>query len=297
MQSDDQQLSDARKPFARVASNGFVHSSTSPRLVTRGETHEPDENAPSAIAIVDWLAFTVKPPPGQDIVWLMDVLETTFKVPRGNWYQTGRGWNGYTHRVDLLDFGLVAFGGDAQKGSIHVELNAHACRFIEDWNATRVWGETYCASITRIDLAHDDFKAEQVSVQSALQWLRDGKFNSTGRPPAAQLIDDLGSNKGKTLYVGQRTSGKLLRIYEKGKQLGDAANVWVRAEVELRNKSRIVPWGVVMAPGKYLAGAYPALRFLSAAQNRLCTTRRASQISYETMVKNLRTQGESHSML
>jgi len=59
----------------------------------------------------------------------------------------------------------------------------------------------------------------------------------------------------------------------------------------LRNKSRIVPWDVLTRPGQYLAGAYPALRFLDAEQCRLRTVQKVGQISYEAMVKNLRTAG------
>jgi DNA relaxase NicK len=174
---------------------------------------------------------------------------------------------------------------------LHVELNGHACRLVADWNAVRLWGEIYSAAITRVDIAHDDDHAQAIDVNRAREWFEAGEFNVNGRPPRSQFIDDLGSNHGKTLYVGRRGSGKALRVYEKGKQLGDTTSPWVRAEVELRNKGRVVPWDVVTAPGKYLAGAYPALRFLCEEQSRLRTTQRATQISYEAMVRHLRTQG------
>lgn len=261
-----------------------------PRRVTRGETH-PEANRSGNIAFLDWFAVTVKPPLAQGLAWVRHSLAITFCIPEDAWKSTGRGWNGYKHRVDLGPYGLLAFGGEAQKGTFHVELNAHACKLISDWNAVRVWGQTYEAKITRVDLAHDDFTGDQINISKALEWFREGQFSTNGRPPAAQFIDDLGSNKGKTLYIGQRTSGKLLRVYEKGKQLGDPASTWVRAEVELHNKGRHIPWNAVTCSSMYLAGAYPALGFLSAEQDRLRTTQRAGQISYETMVKNLRTQG------
>ncbi|MCW5571744.1 MAG: replication initiation factor domain-containing protein [Steroidobacteraceae bacterium] len=186
---------------------------------------------------------------------------------------------------------MLAHGGKAQKETLHVELNAHACARISDWNAVRLWGDVYGANITRIDVAHDDFSGAVVNIARAMQWWQEGAFNSNGRPPRSELIDDLGSNRGKTLYVGRRGSGKLLRVYEKGKQLGDPASPWVRAEVELRNKGRIVPWDTVRAPGRYLAGAYPALGILSGEQSRIRTVRRAVEISYAAMVKTLRMQG------
>lgn len=283
----------ARMPVASIASDGGVLASCAPRRVTRGETHEGAEHALPGAAFIDWLAFTVTPPAQERnaLAWIREALMLFFCVSGEKWKLTGRGWNGYQQRVNLDVYGLLAYGGKHQKGTIHVELNAHACRLIQDWNAVRLWGEMCAANITRVDLAHDDFAGDHLSIANALQWLRDGAFSGSGRPPRAQLIDDLGSNKGKTLYVGRRESGKFLRVYEKGKQLGDELSSWVRAEVELRNKSRVVPWDVLVRPGQYLAGAYPAFEFLTAEQCRLQTTQRVGQISYEVMVKNLRTAG------
>jgi phage replication initiation protein len=280
-------------PNARVASVGTSTDST-PRAVTRGETHVAEGNT-SATAFVDWLGFSVALPFGQRIRWLQDAVETVFRVPRNGWADTGKGWYGYKHRLNLGSFGLLAFGGKAQRGTYHVELNGHACRAIHDWKAARVWGETYAANVTRLDLAHDDLGACTVSVGKALSWLTDGLFTTSGRPPKAELWDDLGSGRGKTLYVGSRGAGKLLRVYEKGKQLGDPLSPWVRAEVELRNKGRVVPWGAVTDAASYFAGAYPVLGFLSTEQIRLRTIQRGGQISYDAMVNTLRRQGERHS--
>lgn len=282
-----------RIPQTSGASCGSARASLPPRLVTRGETHQGDERVRCGAAFVDWLAFTVTPPAQERnaLTWIRDALLVFFCVPGERWKSTGRGWNGYEHRMNLDEFGLLAYGGKQQRGTIHVELNAHACRRIQDWNAVRLWGEMFAATITRVDLAHDDFGGEHVSIVNALQWLKDGAFSSTGRPPARQLVDDLESGKGKTLYIGRRQSGKFLRIYEKGKQLGDTSSPWVRVEVELHNKSRVIPWDALVRSGQYLAGAYPALRCLDAEQCRLRTTQRTGKISYDAMVKNLRTVG------
>lgn len=291
MSSHDQQEGAARDPNAGAAGAGCALLNEPPRLVTRGETHGCDERMPASSALVDWLGFTVTTAQGRDRAWLEEALHIFFCVPREGWISKGRGWFGYAHRVDLGEFGLLAYGGKTQKNTLHVELNARGCARIADWNAVRLWGETYEATITRVDLAHDDFEGKTLSIERALQWWEAGKFNCNGRPPRSELWDDLGSGHGKTLYVGRRGSGKLLRVYEKGKQLGCRESPWVRAEVELRNKGRVVPWDVVKAPGQYLAGAYPALRFLNAEQCRMRTTARTAQIGYDVMVQNLRTQG------
>lgn len=291
MSSVDENGSEARERNARAARIRSAPAQDAPRRVTRGETPAHEEGSPASAAIVDWLAFSVRPPCGRGGEWLEAAISTVFCIPREGWSSKGRGWFGYAHRLDLGTFGLLAHGGKAQKGTLHVELNAHACARVTDWNAVRLWGEVYAASITRVDLAHDDFVGSVVNIPTALQWLREGAFNSNGRPPRAELIDDLGSGAGRTLYVGGRGSGKLLRIYEKGRQLGEPRSAWVRAEVELRNKGRVVPWEAVVSPGRFLAGAHPALGVLSAEQSRIRTVRRSAEIIYAAMVKNLRTQG------
>ena len=201
---------------------------------------------------------------------------------------TNKGWFGYKHRFDLGGFGILAHGGESQRGSYHVEINATGCAHVQDWEKVRAWGEAHGATITRVDLAHDDIEGETVSISAAREWLEAGDFSTNGRPPNASLIDDLGSCKGKTLYIGNRQSGKLCRVYEKGRQLGYTSSSWVRVEVELRNKSRVIPWDVLANPGHYLAGAYPCLSFLSVVQEKIRTITKAVTVTYESAVNNAR---------
>jgi len=261
-----------------------------PRLVIRGETQPDASSSHAKLAHVDWLSFTVTPPPSiQPLPWIARMLEVLFFVPHHEWKSTGRGWQGYTHKVDLGDSGLLAYGGERQRGTIHVSLNAKACGLVKDWNAVRLWGETYAAHICRVDLAHDDFTAETVSIEHGLRWKSEGGFNLNGRPAVGHLRDDLGSDEGKTLYVGKRQNGKLCRIYEKGKQLGDKKSPWCRVELELRNKSRLVPWDTLTRPGAYLAGAYPCFSFLSLEQSKIKTVQRTFEMSYDRMREWVRT--------
>jgi phage replication initiation protein len=290
MSSRDSDTSAARDPFASGASIGSARVDESPHVVIRGETPQ-SEIQPSAAALVDWLAFSVKPPLGHGLRWLVEALRVVFRVPGEQWTGRARGWFGYTHRIDLGEFGLLAYGGKSQNETLHVELNAQACRRVTDWHAIRVWGEVYGAAITRVDCAHDDFSAAVLSIARAIEWFRSGAFTDRGRPPKGHLHDDLDSGAGKTLEIGRRGSGKFLRIYERGKKLGDPDSPWVRAEVELHNKGRSVPWEVVINPGHYLAGAYPPLTVLNSTQSRIATTRRTAEMSYERMVDVARTQG------
>lgn len=277
----------AAEPRAAAA----LPSLHSPRLVIRGETIERDGSPLSASALVDWLAFTLRPDDGQDLDWLFGVLSETFAMPVGDWQPERKSWNGYEFRVVLGPFGLVGFGGTHQRGTVHVSLNGTACRLVPAWEAVRAWGEEQRAVITRVDCAHDDFNGEVVNIERALRWDDDGAYSANGRPPTVTLIDDRGRGTGKTFNVGKRQNGKFLRIYEKGRQLGDPSSPWVRAEVEFRNCGRVIPWEVVTCPGRYLAGAYPALRCLSTEQSRIATSKRVAVITFDRMVSNLRQVG------
>jgi phage replication initiation protein len=239
-----------------------------PRPVTRGESHT------DPTAHIDWFACTFLPGSAG-----LAIIESVFLLPRSDWEERAGGWQGYVTRIDLGGFGLLGYGGEHQRGTAHLELNAHGCARIQDWNAVRVWCEAYGVRITRIDLAHDDFSGETVSVAQARAWFDEGQFTTGGRAPYARLVDDLGSDRGKTLYVGQRQNGKLCRVYEKGKQLGDPQSPWCRVEVELRGKSRDIPYDVLLRASDYLAGAYPCLAYLSQRQDKVRTLKSPARLA------------------
>ncbi len=68
-------------------------------------------------------------------------------------------------------------------------------------------------------------------------------------------------------------------MYEKGKQLGDPESKWVRAEVELHSKDRIIPWEAVTEPARFLAGTYPFFAFVSLEAERIKTIKKGTEIS------------------
>jgi phage replication initiation protein len=190
-----------------------------------------------------------------------------------------RGMFGYRASVDLGGYGIVAYGGEAQRGTVLVSINGEGCRRIANFGRVRSWAESLGARITRLDIAADDHESESLDIPGAIQAWRDGLFTLGGRPPKARWIDDFGGGEGCTLYVGTRQGGKLCRVYEKGKQLGDAESKWVRAEVELHAKDRVIPWDAVIDPVRYLAGSFPYFSFLSLVSERIRTIKRATEIS------------------
>ena len=272
-----------------------ITAALSSHIVIRDETSSPIKSPP--LAHIDWLAFTFKSPYGAEdnkLRWLLLQLNDVFGLPVTSIKSTGRGWNGYTNRFNIgenAQYGLIAFGGEKQRGTVHVELNASACALVPDWHTIQQWGESLGARITRVDLAHDDMTGKTVNIEIAKAWHQSGDFTTNGRPPDAHLHDDLDSGKGKTLYIGNRANGKLLRVYEKGRQLGAPSNPWVRVELELRGKSRVIPWDVLTSPATYLAGGYPCLAFLSAVQDKIRTITKAVQITLGSILDYLRTAG------
>jgi len=58
-----------------------------------------------ACAFVDWLGFTLALPPAQSRSWLDDAIETTFRVPRERWVDTGKDWYGYKRWRRFFGYG------------------------------------------------------------------------------------------------------------------------------------------------------------------------------------------------
>lgn len=276
------------------------HVQSAPRVVTTGGNNSAHSHSPQS-AHVDWLGFTVNFSDTHSLHWLAQSLRQF--IPRLVLTPTGKGWFGYKVRhtialADLpdLDLGLVAHGGDSQRGTATIQLNAQACALITDWAGLKAWCEQNAVRITRVDLAHDDLTGQVLSIERALQWRLDGLFSKNGAREGrtavkARLVDDLGSSDGKTFYVGKRGSGKLLRIYEKGKQLGDMSSPWVRAEVELRSKDRVIPWDVLDYPADYLSDCYPCLQYLSAEQRKIKTIKKSIEITLDSSVHHLSYMG------
>jgi len=259
----------------------------SPRLVIRGESHAAEPDA--AAAFVDWLNFTF-PNPATDSLefWPLDLqLRESFGF--GISTARNRGHLNYSKSWDLgQGFGVFAAGGDSVGGTCLFSLSGVGCHAVKDWAAVYRLLLKLKAKITRVDLAHDDFKGLR-DVKLAITWYMGGKFNSErGRPPKAQLIDDFGLGTGKTLYVGSRESGKLLRVYEKGKQLGDPSHPWVRWELELHSKDRIIPVEVLVSPGAYLATSYPCMAWVSDEQSRIAVLTTTAEISLDLLLTHCR---------
>lgn len=204
------------------------------------------------------------------------------------------GLNFYHHTWNLVEkAGMVSIGGQA--GTILVQITGHGLACARQGWQERLAEFAKAATrfvITRCDLAYDDHDGQQYSTARALQDYQEGRFTARGRPPSCEQRGNWirPDGKGLSFYVGKRENGKMLRVYEKGRQLGDTESEWVRVELELHNKDRYIPFDVIERPECYLAGAYSALEWVCDADQveRIATLRKVAMISYETLVGHMR---------
>jgi phage replication initiation protein len=227
---------------------------------------------------VDYLTVTF---PGGSVNELAS--EVAALVGVREWHVREVGLNGYAESIDVGGYALIAHGGDAQRGTIMMQLNGKGSQRVARFAPFTKWCEEREGRITRLDIAGDDHAGETLTVDSAMQAWAAGEFKMSagGRQPNAQHISDCGSGKGCTFYVGARQSGKLCRVYNKGQQLGDPASGWTRGEVEWLAKDRVIPWEAVRNPMPYLAGAYPYFSKFALAAVQLRTFKSSQKISFE----------------
>jgi len=187
-----------------------------------------------------------------------------------------KGFYGYRRSFALGETSAIfAYGGNSQTALI--SFPGSACHQIPDWfRLIQFLRDELGGRVTRLDCAVDDFDGRH-TVDEAVEMYRADRFNAGGRRPrikqSGNWLEPDGS--GRTFYVGSRKNGKLLRVYEKGMEVGIPWHPWVRWEVEWHNKDRIVPWEAIFEPGKYVAGAYPkALAWVSEEQSRIRTLQR-----------------------
>lgn len=248
-------------------------------------------------AIVDWLSFTcheeqyvreagngVRITDEEVIREVSYVCESIFGF--GISAKRDRGLNFYKRSYVLGDdWGFVCHGG--QRGTVNVILSGTGLAAAADgWEARAVeWFKRSKARITRIDLAYDDFEGLR-TVDDADRWDQEGRFSSGGRPPQVEHVGAWRrpSGKGRTLYIGNRKSGKFLRVYEKGRQLGDKNSKWNRWECEYKSSDYELPYDMLLKPGEYLAAAYPCLDWIQEEQQRLKVVQRQTQIVYQKKV-------------
>lgn len=201
-------------------------------------------------------------------------------------------WQFYPRSGFVLDAEGQNLGryGIKDDGDFHVSLSGAGCARVQKWQRLAKFIEATRAKITHVDIAVDDLAGEIFTFENMLQHWKDGEFNEGGRNPEANLIDDLGSNKGRTLTIGGR-GHKQVQIYEKGKQLGDPESKRIRVEVRLYAKHMVLTPDVLTNPEPYFRGAYSLLvRYLDGVLERFDVMRQTAEETFVAMERFIERQ-------
>lgn len=274
---------------ARSGASTAANTSSSPRAVIRGESPLTRGGA-----IVDWLRFSFIPdsPFSHCLEQLSKYFALWFDFPV--FLKTAKvGFRGYQSSVEIsaylngefIKLGLVAMGGANVGGTMLVDITGTGCGVVSDWDSVYATMQDLDAKITRCDLAVDFLEGEY-SIDQIDEMYFAGEFNSGGRIPKRRRIESGDSNQscsgGVTVEIGRRVNGKMVRAYEKGRQLGNQDSKWLRIEVELHNRDRVIPHDIVLKRSEYFSGAHKALAtFINAAAEKIKT----QQVQHETSVE------------
>jgi phage replication initiation protein len=255
---------------------------------------------------IDWLGFRTQAEIPAALAALQgaygSVGEHLKPIPRK------RGWMGYEQAADLslggMQVGLIAYGGENQRGWVSVNITGRGCEWMRDWEqADDALGRLPGYQNRRVDIALDTYKRE-TSHEGVLAAYRAGQFAIHGRPPSLSQIVPEDPTEGRTIYIGKRDQGKFLRAYEKGYQLAKDYPVEVshidgapiediyRLEVEFKAKNSVLPLDIVDKRDQYFAGAYPYLQSVLAVEPEIFTQarERGPQRDLEAALENIRYQ-------
>lgn len=186
---------------------------------------------------------------------------------------------GYQQAGDVLvagmQVGLVAFGGESQRGWTLASVSGRGCEWISDWGtAQEAVGALPSYQMKRVDIALTT-RDGSVTHEAVVAAHRAGLFTTRGRPPNMTRIESEDVTKGRTVYVGSRSEGKFFRAYEKGRELaraypkldvthidGTPVEDVYRCEIEFKPKHAPLPTDLIDRSDQYFAGGYPFLEHL-----------------------------------
>lgn len=240
------------------------------------------------------------------VIWqLSRDLESIFGFPVTA--QRKSGVHGYRDSYTVGNaFGLVGIGGCS--GTVYVQISGYGCLVAADGWESRLaayldGGRGYSAKITRIDICIDELVPDAYDIRSLHASLASGVLRTSvrGRPAKIECRGDWDNESytgGRTIYYGSRDSGLLLRIYEKGRQLGDPESPWIRFELEFLSSGYVLSPDMLLDPTGFIFGRYPWLQTLFPDSNHSQSQAEAAALqgmmSLEKCLSVLKTQYGRH---
>lgn len=219
----------------------------------------PFSNTGGKFTVIDYLTMTCH---ASGLKLVLQELSQYFEIP-----ESDGGMFGFKLCRKLLlngaVVGAIAWGGESQRDRMMISLTGaawcsarQACS--EFVRALMAMDES--AKISRVDVALDCMEGEY-TIEQGVEDYKQGRYNAGGRMPTHRCdgdwLDPL-APAGRTLYIGKGKNGRMIRVYEKGKQLGEAQSQWVRVELQLRAIDRVIPVEIISDPDAFFAGACDA---------------------------------------
>ncbi|UOO77998.1 replication initiation factor domain-containing protein [Neisseria sp. Dent CA1/247] len=189
------------------------------------------------------------------------------------------------------EYGAVHFGG--QRDTVLVELKGLGCNLASAGWETRLYRFMKTAircRITRCDLALDFFNGEYTPEQALLDH-DNGFFNNHNMQPKRECRGTAWQKEdqtGKTLYIGRVKNARYVRIYEKGRQLGDKSSPWVRFEIQFNHGDIEIPFEILQDSGAYFSGAFPICQTFKnmPEAKRIAVREKTLNMTFEHKVKH-----------
>jgi hypothetical protein len=179
---------------------------------------------------IDWLAHTLHrstealTPPTMSAARALAAYHATGQ--KGGWAEAP-GRNGYMYRLVSADReGLevqMCDGSDRQ--GVHVVWTGRALSDVNLEDRLK-FANLSTGKVTRLDIALD--VAEKLDFRAFYEAGKAGKLSKKAK--ACKIIEQ---DEGCTVYIGSRTSGKMLRVYDKQAEQGTREE-WTRLELECK---------------------------------------------------------------
>jgi phage replication initiation protein len=256
---------------------------------------------------IDWLGFRSQAEPMECLEALQGVFGEHGHLLRAT--PNKRGWNGFeqTGTISIADLaiGRIAYGGDAQRGWVRVDITGTGCEWVNDWDSCESELSDLARFQTRrVDIALDTAKRE-VTHESVVAAHRAGMFTTSGKPPSMLKYEPEDPYEGRTATVGKRDQPKYLRAYEKGYELarkypgieishigGKPIADMYRLELELKAKHQDLPTDLIENRDQYFSGAYPYLQSVLDVEPEIfkMSKEKGPQRTLASMLGVLRTQ-------
>jgi DNA relaxase NicK len=200
-------------------------------------------NIMEAKYLLDWLSITYT---AEQVTALWPSLteglsELAFFAPviahmRGS-FKPQKPRYGYRYVVQSEDGCAVHFTAPGSAQGVHISYSGTAINTVSAIGML-MHHIDQGARVTRLDLAADLIGAD-LPIDRMFDMMQNRKADRGG-PKAltrAQKYTMLSGSTGSTLYIGSRSSSKMLRVYDKRAQMGSDCEPWWRAELEVKGSA------------------------------------------------------------